>query len=159
MDWGPTKAVGTSEYTNLRPARASKQLKYWLSWPQDFTASTPSVAFTPSVKRPLVGDVLSIHPRPGRPKSGCQCHLHLRKYFKGHCTQQGVLMYTHPVFYEITLVKAHKACSDEFPKLCFKIRESDNYFYIPFELAKPLIKALCWLQHAISLHYPKTAQR
>jgi hypothetical protein len=31
------------EYTNLRPAQASKELKYCLSWPQDFTALTPSV--------------------------------------------------------------------------------------------------------------------
>ena len=40
---GPTKGLGTNGYTNLRPARASKELKYWLSWPQDFTALTPSV--------------------------------------------------------------------------------------------------------------------
>ena len=45
---GPTKGLGANDYTNLRPARASKELKYWLGWPQDFTA------LTPSVKRPLV---------------------------------------------------------------------------------------------------------
>ena len=33
---------------HLRSARASKELKYWLSWPQNFTA------LIPSVKRPLV---------------------------------------------------------------------------------------------------------
>ena len=44
---GPTKGLGVNEYTNLRPARASKELKYWFSWPQDYTA------LTPSVKRPL----------------------------------------------------------------------------------------------------------
>ena len=32
---------------HLRPAQASKELKYWLSRPQGFTV------FTPSVKQPL----------------------------------------------------------------------------------------------------------
>ena len=40
---GSTKGLEANEYTNFRLARASKELKYWLSWPQDFTASTPSV--------------------------------------------------------------------------------------------------------------------
>jgi hypothetical protein len=44
---GPTKGLGAKEYTNFRPTRASKELKDWLSWPEDFTA------LTPSVKRPL----------------------------------------------------------------------------------------------------------
>jgi hypothetical protein len=48
---GPTKGLGANGYTNLRPARASKELKYWLSWPRDFTA------LTPSVKRPLINHV------------------------------------------------------------------------------------------------------
>ena len=39
----PTNSLGTNEYTNSRPARTSKELKYQLSWPQDFTALTPSV--------------------------------------------------------------------------------------------------------------------
>jgi hypothetical protein len=44
---GPTKDLEANKHTNLRPARASKELKDGLSWPQDFTA------LTPSVKRPL----------------------------------------------------------------------------------------------------------
>ena len=40
---------------HLRPARASKELKYWSSWPQDF------MALTPSVKRPLVGIRATLH--------------------------------------------------------------------------------------------------
>jgi hypothetical protein len=50
---GPTKGLGANEplgylffSVHLRPARASKELKYQLSWPQDF------MALTPSVKRP-----------------------------------------------------------------------------------------------------------
>ncbi len=35
---GPTKGVEAKEYTHWRPARTSKELKYWLSWPQDITA-------------------------------------------------------------------------------------------------------------------------
>lgn len=105
----------------------------------------------------LVGDVLSIHhKRPGRPKSGCQCHLQM--YFKRYRTQQGVLMYAHLVFHEITHVKANKACSVKFPKPCFKIRVRQLFVHSIWT-CQTLIKALCWLQHADSLHYPKTAQR
>ena len=49
--WGPTKGLGANNeplgylffIVHLRPARASKELKYRLRWPQDFTALTPSV--------------------------------------------------------------------------------------------------------------------
>ena len=40
---GTLMDLETNKYRNLRPARASKELKYWLSWPQDFTTLTPSV--------------------------------------------------------------------------------------------------------------------
>ena len=60
---GPTKGLGTNGYTNLRPARASKELKYWLSWPQDFTA------LTPSVMQPLLNLCISEEANP--PESTC----------------------------------------------------------------------------------------
>ena len=44
---GPTS---TQIILHLRLARASKELKYWSSWLQDFTA------LTPSIKLPLVGN-------------------------------------------------------------------------------------------------------
>ena len=40
---GPTS---TLVIVHLRPTRASKELKYWLSWSQDFTALTPSVKWS-----------------------------------------------------------------------------------------------------------------
>ena len=49
---GATKSLGVNKYTNLWPARASKELKYWLSWPQDFTA------LTPTVKRPKLPTIM-----------------------------------------------------------------------------------------------------
>jgi hypothetical protein len=49
---GPTKGLGSNVYTNLRLARASKELKFWLSWTQGF------MALTPSVKRPLTTVVI-----------------------------------------------------------------------------------------------------
>ena len=52
---GPTKGLEANEYTNLRLARASKTPKYWLRWPQDFTA------LTLSVKRSLVSYGILCH--------------------------------------------------------------------------------------------------
>ena len=45
---GPTKGLEANELKTWRPARASRELKYWSSWSQDF------IALTPSVKQPQV---------------------------------------------------------------------------------------------------------
>jgi hypothetical protein len=45
--WGANKGPWNQQVHKLEAGSSFKELKFWLSWPQDF------MALTPSVKRPL----------------------------------------------------------------------------------------------------------